>query len=70
MGGHCQIVQGKSRSVRIASSPCRHLAILTLCERMSIEVRQQNIMVTDCGSRDNMADYIWLALSSAFRIWR
>jgi len=34
-------------------------AILTLCQRMSIDVRRRNIMVADCGSRDNLPDYIW-----------
>jgi predicted ATPase len=33
-------------------------AIVALCERMHIDVRQQNILITDCGSRDNLPDYI------------
>ncbi len=34
-------------------------AIHALCERMGIDVRRLNIMVVDCGSRDNLPDYIW-----------
>ncbi len=34
-------------------------AILTLAERMSIDLRRRNIAVTDCGSRDNLPDYVW-----------
>jgi hypothetical protein len=35
-------------------------AVMTLAERMSIDLRRRNIMVTDCGSRDNLPDYIWI----------
>lgn len=34
-------------------------AIMTLTERMGIDLRRCNIGVTDCGSRDNLPDYIW-----------
>jgi ABC-type Mn2+/Zn2+ transport system ATPase subunit len=34
-------------------------ALLTLCERMGIDARLRNIMIVDCGSRDNLPDYIW-----------
>ena len=33
-------------------------AIMTLAERMSIDLRRRNITVTDCGSRDNLPDYV------------
>jgi energy-coupling factor transporter ATP-binding protein EcfA2 len=34
-------------------------AIMTLTERMGIDLRSRNIAVTDCGSRDNIPDYVW-----------
>lgn len=34
-------------------------AITTLAERMGIDLRCRNIAVTDCGSRNNLPDYIW-----------
>jgi hypothetical protein len=34
-------------------------AIMTLSERTGIDLRRRNIAVTDCGSRDNLPDYIW-----------
>lgn len=34
-------------------------AIMTLAERMGIDLRRRNIAVTDCGSRDNLPDYVW-----------
>lgn len=34
-------------------------AIMVLAERMDIDLRQRNILVADCGGRDNMPDYIW-----------
>jgi predicted ATPase len=34
-------------------------AIMTLTERMGIDLRRRNIAVTDCGSRDNQPDYVW-----------
>lgn len=34
-------------------------AIMTLTERMGIDLRRHNIAVVDCGSRDNLPDYIW-----------
>jgi hypothetical protein len=34
-------------------------AIMTLAERMSIDLRRCNIAIVDCGSRDNLPDYIW-----------
>jgi hypothetical protein len=33
-------------------------AILALCERMTIDVQRMNVMIVDCGSRDNIPDYI------------
>ena len=34
-------------------------ALMTLTERMGIDLRRRNIAVTDCGSRDNQPDYVW-----------
>jgi energy-coupling factor transporter ATP-binding protein EcfA2 len=34
-------------------------ALMTLTERMGIDLRRRNIAVTDCGSRDNIPDYVW-----------
>jgi len=34
-------------------------AIMALAERMSIDLRRLNITAADCGSRDNLPDYIW-----------
>jgi predicted ATPase len=34
-------------------------AIMALAERMGIDLRRRNIAVADCGSRDNLPDYIW-----------
>jgi energy-coupling factor transporter ATP-binding protein EcfA2 len=34
-------------------------AVITLTERMDIDLRRRNIAVTDCGSRDNIPDYVW-----------
>ena len=34
-------------------------AIMTLAERMSIDLRRRNIAIADCGGRDNLPDYIW-----------
>lgn len=31
-------------------------AIMTLSERMSIDLKRRNIAVIDCGSRDNLRD--------------
>jgi hypothetical protein len=36
-------------------------AIMALSERMKIDLRRQNIAVTDCGSRDNLRDYAWFS---------
>lgn len=36
-------------------------AIMTLSERMGIDLRRRNIAVTDCGSRDNLPDYVWFS---------
>jgi hypothetical protein len=34
-------------------------ALMTLAERMGIDLRRRNIAVTDCGGRDNLPDYVW-----------
>jgi len=34
-------------------------ALMTLTERMDIDLRRRNISVTDCGGRENLPDYIW-----------
>lgn len=34
-------------------------AVMALDERMRVDLRRRNIAVTDCGSRDNLPDYIW-----------
>jgi energy-coupling factor transporter ATP-binding protein EcfA2 len=34
-------------------------AVMALAERMGVDLRQRNIAVTDCGSRDNLPDYVW-----------
>lgn len=34
-------------------------ALITLTERMGIDLRRRNIAVTDCGSRENLPDYVW-----------
>jgi energy-coupling factor transporter ATP-binding protein EcfA2 len=34
-------------------------AIMTLTERMGIDLRRRNIAVADCGGRDNIPDYVW-----------
>ena len=34
-------------------------ALITLTGRMGIDLRRRNIAVTDCGSRDNLSDYVW-----------
>jgi hypothetical protein len=34
-------------------------ALMTLAGRMGIDLRRRNIAVTDCGSRDNLPDYLW-----------
>jgi hypothetical protein len=34
-------------------------ALITLTERMGIDLRRRNIAVTDCGGRDNLPDYVW-----------
>jgi len=34
-------------------------AVTTLAERMDIDLRRHNIAIADCGSRDNLSDYIW-----------
>jgi AAA domain, putative AbiEii toxin, Type IV TA system len=34
-------------------------ALMTLTERMGIDLRRRNIAVTDCGGRDNIPDYVW-----------
>jgi Overcoming lysogenization defect protein-like, TOPRIM domain/AAA domain, putative AbiEii toxin, Type IV TA system len=34
-------------------------ALMTLSERMGIDLRRRNIAVTDCGGRDNQPDYVW-----------
>jgi hypothetical protein len=36
-------------------------ALMTLTERMGIDLRRRNIAVTDCGSRDNIPDYVWFS---------
>jgi energy-coupling factor transporter ATP-binding protein EcfA2 len=43
------------------------LAIMTLTERMGIDLRRRNIAVADCGGRDNMADYIWFCSELGLR---
>jgi AAA domain, putative AbiEii toxin, Type IV TA system len=35
-------------------------ALMTLTERMGIDLRRRNIALTDCGGRDNIPDYVWL----------
>jgi predicted ATPase len=34
-------------------------AIVTFSDRMCIDLRRRNIAVVDCGSRENLPDYIW-----------
>ena len=34
-------------------------ALITLTERMGIDLRRRNIVITDCGGRDNIPDYVW-----------
>jgi predicted ATP-dependent endonuclease of OLD family len=34
-------------------------AVMTLAERMGVDLRRRNIAVIDCGSRDNLPDYVW-----------
>jgi hypothetical protein len=34
-------------------------ALITLIGRMGIDPRGRNIAVIDCGSRDNLSDYVW-----------
>ena len=34
-------------------------ALMTLTERMGIDLRRRNIAVTDCGGRENLSDYVW-----------
>lgn len=34
-------------------------AVIDLAERMGIDLRRRNVAVADCGSRDNLPDYIW-----------
>jgi predicted ATP-dependent endonuclease of OLD family len=34
-------------------------ALITLAERMGIDLRRRNIAATDCGGRDNIPDYVW-----------
>ena len=41
--------------------------IITLSERMRIDLRRRNITVTDCGSRDNLPDYIWFSAQLGLR---
>jgi predicted ATP-dependent endonuclease of OLD family len=36
-------------------------AIITLTERMGIDLRLRNVAVADCGGRDNLPDYIWFS---------
>jgi predicted ATPase len=42
-------------------------AIMTLSDRMGIDMRRRNIAVTDCGSRDNLPDYIWFCAELGLR---
>lgn len=35
-------------------------AVLVLVDRMGIDLRRFNVAAIDCGSRDNLSDYIWL----------
>lgn len=34
-------------------------AVMTLAEQMNADLRRRNIAVVDCGSRDNLPDYVW-----------
>lgn len=34
-------------------------AVMTLAEQMNIDLRRRNIAVADCGSHDNLPDYLW-----------
>ena len=34
-------------------------ALMTLSERMRIDLRRRNIGLTDCGGRENIPDYVW-----------
>ncbi len=34
-------------------------AVMTIAERMGVDLRRRNIAVIDCGSRDNLPDYVW-----------
>ena len=42
-------------------------AIIALSERMRIDFRRGNTAVTDCGSRDNLRDYIWFSAQLGMR---
>lgn len=42
-------------------------AVLTLAEMMNIDLRRRNIAVIDCGSRDNIPDYIWFCAQLGLR---
>jgi hypothetical protein len=42
-------------------------AITTFAECMRIDLRRRNIAVTDCGSRDNLADYVWFCTELGLR---
>jgi predicted ATP-dependent endonuclease of OLD family len=42
-------------------------SIITLAERMRIDLRRRNIAVTDCASRDNIPDYIRLCAELGLR---
>lgn len=42
-------------------------AIMTLTQRMCIDLRRRNIAVTDCGSRDNIPDYVWFCAELGLR---
>lgn len=42
-------------------------AILTLSERMGIDQRRRNIAVTDCGGRENLADYAHFCMQLGIR---
>jgi predicted ATPase len=34
-------------------------ALITLTERMGMDLRRRNIAITDCGGRDNIPSYVW-----------
>lgn len=42
-------------------------ALMTLTERMGIDLRRRNISVTDCGGRENIPDYVWFCAELGLR---